>query len=244
MTHKAANSLLTDEKQDDNITALYNIVIFCVKDIERMTNIQKKSLDTQERILQAGRSEFLAYGFMDASLRNIAKNAGVTTGAIYGYYPDKKALFDALVQMPASTLRQSMIGVQDDFAAMPAELQMSDMYSFSTEALQKLFDFIYENLDAFKLIILCSAGTDYENYLDSLVEIECGNTARFTAAMKDAGFAIPEISANLSHVLASAYFQSLFEAVAHDMPRADADEYIAGLTKFFHAGWDAILKQK
>ena len=29
--------------------------------------------------------------------RNIVKNAGVTTGAFYGYYKSKEELFDALV---------------------------------------------------------------------------------------------------------------------------------------------------
>jgi AcrR family transcriptional regulator len=203
----------------------------------------KDSPDTHNRILQAGKTEFLEHGFAGASLRVIAKSAGVTTGAIYGYYPDKQALYNALVKEPAAFLKQSIANSQDDFAAMPAEFQMHDMYSFSTAALQQFFDFIYANLDAFKLIVLCSSGTDYENYIESLVEIESENTVRFMEAMRAAGFVVVEISANLSHVLASAYFQAIFEAVAHDMPRQEADEYVVGLTKFFHAGWEAILAE-
>ena len=41
---------------------------------------------TQERILSAAMDEFLQRGFRSASLRSIAKTAGVTTGAFYGYY--------------------------------------------------------------------------------------------------------------------------------------------------------------
>ena len=47
-------------------------------------------------------------GFKNASLRSIAQAAGVTTGAIYGYYPDKAALFDALVSEPANHLRDCL----------------------------------------------------------------------------------------------------------------------------------------
>ena len=55
---------------------------------------------TQQSILQAGKKEFLAKGFQAASLRNIAKEAGVTTGAFYGYYKIKEELFDALEAQP------------------------------------------------------------------------------------------------------------------------------------------------
>lgn len=41
---------------------------------------------TLQNILAAGKEEFLEKGFKSASLRNIVKTAGVTTGAFYGYF--------------------------------------------------------------------------------------------------------------------------------------------------------------
>ena len=52
---------------------------------------------TLHLILSAAMQEFLEKGFTSASLRNIAKKAGVTTGALYGYYDSKEDLFEALV---------------------------------------------------------------------------------------------------------------------------------------------------
>ena len=49
-------------------------------------------------IRQAAVSEFMDKGFAGASLRQIVKNAGVTTGAFYKYYPTKEALFAELVE--------------------------------------------------------------------------------------------------------------------------------------------------
>ena len=37
--------------------------------------------------------EFTEKGFQGASLRQIVKQAGVTTGALYGYFSSKEALF-------------------------------------------------------------------------------------------------------------------------------------------------------
>ena len=52
---------------------------------------------TLNLILSAAMLEFLEKGFKSASLRNIVKTAGVTTGAFYGYYKSKEDLFEALV---------------------------------------------------------------------------------------------------------------------------------------------------
>ena len=53
---------------------------------------------TLELIHGAGMREFLEKGYKSASLRNIVKTAGVTTGAFYGYYDSKEELFEALVK--------------------------------------------------------------------------------------------------------------------------------------------------
>ncbi len=48
-------------------------------------------------ILVSAKKEFLANGFEKASMRVIAKNAGVTTGALYTRYKNKNDIFSALV---------------------------------------------------------------------------------------------------------------------------------------------------
>lgn len=51
---------------------------------------------TLEHIHIAAKKEFLEKGFRSASLRNIVKSAGVTTGAFYGYYSSKEELLPHL----------------------------------------------------------------------------------------------------------------------------------------------------
>ena len=55
--------------------------------------MDEKTVSTLERIQQAALDEFAEKGFLGASLRQIVKNAGVTTGAFYGYFSSKEALF-------------------------------------------------------------------------------------------------------------------------------------------------------
>ena len=63
--------------------------------------------ETQIKILEIGKKEFLEKGFKDASLNKIVAEAGFTKGAFYGYYPDKTALFEDLVGETASELPAS-----------------------------------------------------------------------------------------------------------------------------------------
>ena len=58
---------------------------------------QAEQTATLHLILSAAMQEFLEKGYKSASLRNIVKAAGVTTGAFYGYYDSKEDLFEALV---------------------------------------------------------------------------------------------------------------------------------------------------
>ena len=55
--------------------------------------MEETSVTTLEKIQEAAMAEFLDKGFQGASLRQIVKNAGVTTGAFYGYFSSKEALF-------------------------------------------------------------------------------------------------------------------------------------------------------
>ena len=135
--------------------------------------------ETQRKILEIGKKEFLAKGFKDASLRGIVKEAGFTQGAFYGYYPDKAALFDALVSEAADGLVEQFKAAQEaHFDLIPAERTI-DSRRLSTEYLRYFLGYIYDHFDAFKLLLCCSAGTRYENYIHDLVELEVSQTERY-----------------------------------------------------------------
>ncbi len=49
------------------------------------------------QILQAARGIFVERGFLAARVEDIAARAGLSKGAVYFYFPSKRAMFDALV---------------------------------------------------------------------------------------------------------------------------------------------------
>ena len=69
---------------------------------------------TLENIHRAAKAEFLEKGYKDASLRNIVKSVGMTTGAFYGYYKSKEELFEAIVGEHYEYILKRFIKAQQD----------------------------------------------------------------------------------------------------------------------------------
>lgn len=201
----------------------------------------KDRSDTKKIILAAGEHEFLDKGYKDASLRDIAAAAGVTTGAIYGYYRDKSALFTALVEPAAATFVEQFKTAQYTFMGLSQEEQIQTMHAYSSGALHRMLDYVYEHFTAFRLLTCCSVGTKYENYVDEMVELEAKATEHFMTVLRQNGYAPLKLSPNLIHILSNSYFSAIFEIVVHNMEQAEADEYVEHITAFFTAGWNLVL---
>ena len=192
-------------------------------------------------ILQVGKKEFLEKGFKDASLRGIVKEAGYTQGAFYGYYPDKAALFEALVEPAAGDLiAQFRQAQQAHFDLIPVG-NTGESHALSTDYLRRFVAYIYDHFDAFKLVICCSEGTQYASYIDDLVAIDEAQSEVYFSELKKLGVLEGRVSPTLRHMLTSAYFTAVFETVRHDMPKDEALNYIEELAMFFNNGWASFF---
>ena len=196
-----------------------------------------KYTETQRKILEVGKEEFLAKGFKDASLR-----AGFTQGAFYGYYPDKAALFDALVSEAADTLMEQFKAAQRAHYDLITEEKTAQSQELSTDYLNYFINYIYDNFDAFKLVICCSEGTRYSNYVHELVELEVSQTEKYYQQLRQLGKVEGVVNHDLHHMITSAYFTAVCETIAHGMPKEEAMRYVEELAKFFNSGWKGLLR--
>ena len=197
--------------------------------------------ETQQKLLDAGRAEFLEKGFKSAPLRSIVKRAGFTLGAFYGYYPDKAALFEALVEPAAGNLVSMFEQAQEAHFALLPQGQAAKSRQLSTEYLNVFLEYIYQEFNAFKLLVCCADGTKYEDYLHQLVEIEVSRTTQYYAALRKSGKVRGQVGPEVHHMITSAYFTAVFETVRHDMPIEHAKEYTTQLSTFFNCGWDGLV---
>ena len=146
----------------------------------------KQVEETRGLVLQSAQREFLDKGYEKASLRSIAQNAGVTTGALYVRFPNKSALFAALVEpVSAHLLGLFRTGNDQGFEQLD-EGRPEDMWSTSEDVITRIVDYIFEHKEPFDLLINHAAGSGYEHFLDDLVEEEVSQSLAYLDAMRRA----------------------------------------------------------
>lgn len=197
--------------------------------------------DTQKKILKTAEQEFMACGFQKASLRNIAKTAGLTTGAVYGYYPDKESLFAALVSKPANELIECFIKMQNNHAMLTNEEKITNTGMSMKTGIAFFCEYIYEHHNAFYLIACCSEGTKYQSYIDDMVAIEEKAMHTYLEFLIEENKISRTLDKMLVHILISSSFNSVFEVARHNMTKDKTMEYAKELSVFYVAGWNKLL---
>src|SRR5262252_6253220 len=70
---------------------------------------KERTQENQERIESAALELFTTQGFHGTNNREIAKKAGVSTGAIYTYFPSKEAIFVRLAENNRSHMEERIL---------------------------------------------------------------------------------------------------------------------------------------
>ena len=203
--------------------------------------MENENLGTRDNILRAAMAEFLDKGFQGASLRQIVKNAGVTTGAFYGYFSSKEALFNALVEPHAAALMGRFMEAQTSFAELPEEQQPEHMGVESSDCVHWMVEYICQHRQPVKLLLTRAEGTGYEHFVHNMVEVEVEYTLQYMEVLRRLGRDIPELSQSLCHIIASGMMSGIFEIVIHDMPREQAVRDVDQLCDFYTAGWLKLM---
>jgi AcrR family transcriptional regulator len=88
------------------LTSVTSVTLLSVVEIGTApgTTAARKGERTRAALVDAAIARFAADGFRKASLAEIANDAGVSPTAVYRYFPDKDALFEAAVNADADGL--------------------------------------------------------------------------------------------------------------------------------------------
>ncbi len=198
--------------------------------------------NTLEKINAIATQEFLEKGFRGASLREIVKKAGVTTGAFYGYYKSKEELFSALVKPHADYVQNYFNSTVEKFMEIPKSQWAQNMSAYSKDGMVHVFEYAYNHKDLFRLILTASEGTEFENFIHNIVQVEINITHVFYREMEKQGYKPYAFDPNLEHTIISGQFSALFELIVHDIPFEDGKKCVQALHDFYEAGWASVLK--
>ena len=178
-----------------------------------------------------------------AYLRNIVKKVGMTTGAFYGYYKSKEELFEALVGEHCQYLIDHFKNAQKQFDDLPYEQQPEMMNDILGLCMFDMLHYAYEHLEECKLILCCSEGIRFFDFIDKMVKIEVEGTHAYQRVLDELGRPSPPLDPTLEHILITGMFHTFFELIIHEMPLPDAENYVKEMRDFYSAGWMKIMGQ-
>jgi AcrR family transcriptional regulator len=88
---------------------------------------------TAQKVLAAAEALFVEEGFEAATIREIAKRAGMSTGAVFASYEDKAHLLAAVLERHLDALREHLSEVRARRHGSPA-VRIDDAFRFEYEA--------------------------------------------------------------------------------------------------------------
>ena len=192
--------------------------------------------ESHKRIIKAAKQEFLAYGYSEASLRRIAANANLQVGGLYKHFASKDALFESLVEPAIQGFYALYQAIETEYMGEAAANEWEDQ----GEAV-RVMKYIYDHLDEFKLLILRSEGTRYADFKHEAAKLEEEATLRYLDAVRANGGQVNNFDSMEFHLLSTAYVESFFQPLIHDLDREKALHYAKTLAEFYQPAWKTWL---
>ncbi len=192
--------------------------------------------ENHEKIIAAAMKEFMEYGFNDASMRRIAAACDMSVAGLYKHFPSKEDMFAALVEPIYNDFLSLYENAEYEQFNMMTTMELSEIWNDGKDS-QLIIDFVYDNFDAFKLLICKSQGTKYENFVHDVAVMEEKTTRRFLDIYKKRGGHVNKIVSKELHLLVTVNTNAVFETVEHGFTKKEAMHYAKTLDEFFTASW-------
>ena len=204
----------------------------------------KDDRETKEKLLASAEHEFMEKGYQGASLRNICKNAGVTTGALYFFFKDKDDIFASLVAPVLGSIRTMMEAhMQQELQEVKGELQEGkDDFSDDIYASQRIIHELYQNYDRVQLLLTKSQGSSLAGCIDEFVAFTEKNYRMLADAQaKVCGVAAPDDYT--IHWMAHMQIDAFVHLLTHESDEEKAVAHLGDILKYLLAGWYALFQR-
>ncbi|MDB5186135.1 MAG: kstR 2 [Candidatus Saccharibacteria bacterium] len=198
----------------------------------RTTPVHKRSQATIQKILNTAEAAFLELGYDKVTTRIIAERAGVPTGSLYHFFPNKNAILDGLA---ARHLEAQKDMHQDLQSVSPT----TDLEVFIDLLVDKILIHFESHAPFERIINARSSSSEIAEYVKRFNEEALNNTIRNMAA------AYPSVSPDVLKVQAEttvALVRSLLDVSTRQSDAATRAKVIENMKVALHAIWEPLIK--
>ena len=196
--------------------------------------------ESRERLIECAKKEFLEKGFAKASLRQIAAEAGLTTGAVYFFFKDKNGLFGAVVEKTLTRITKVISEhFQEDIETELANYvhTENDHADFADD----IVDALYADYDSTMILLKKAQGSEYENVIENITQML--NVTYTAIAEKDAQI-MPEKKINwyILHWMCHVQINAFVHLLEHERDHGKAKKKIRPVMELLITSWiDYVL---
>lgn len=199
--------------------------------------------ETRKKLLDSAKQEFLDKGYMKASLRNICKNAGVTTGALYFFFQDKEDLLRQLVEVPLQRLASLIQSHLSDELNMDTAFVSLGDDSEDIQAAREIVHFMYQHSDIFQILLTKSQGSVYEDIVSRFAdwgEQHYNVLAEMTAAK----LGVSKPDHYMIHWMAHMQVDAFIHLFTHEPDEEKAVSHMEEIVVYLVSGWNGLFATK
>jgi AcrR family transcriptional regulator len=197
--------------------------------------------EVRTAILEAAAAEFRKYGYAEASMRRIAREAGMTTGNIYRYFRNKEELFDAIVgpiYSQYSTYAQEYL--------QTADVHMTQDEQVAGEFLDRVEEVLVGLLKAsgpgLQLLICRSEGSKYESIKQELHAFSSTLLLKLFTAAKPAGAALTDYEQAEISMISATLIEGIVLIIRDNTDQKQLGLLVDRLIAVYCSGIDQLLE--
>lgn len=202
------------------------------------------SKNTKEKILKSAKNEFLEKGFLKASLRNICRNADVTTGALYFFFKDKDDLFCELsreLRDKLFALMQGHFEIEDVLSADDITKKIDSMDSDDDiDAAVQITKLLYKYRDETILLFTKAQGSSLENLEDIIIQMTETQLKKIANISSEASNTINEY---FIHWIAHMEIDAFKYMILHIENEEEGLKYIVQAVNYMVKGWFCLFNK-
>jgi len=198
--------------------------------------------DVRLEILRQARVEFISKEFRGASLRAIARKAGMTVGNIYRYFKNKDVLFRELLAPVIGQVEMMKMGMRQHERTpkgSQAETAEHDQITFG------IYTFILTHREDLKLLLTGAGGSSLENFEEELILWYAGI---YKKALQEAWAQIGKdefsVHDRTIYLVAQSVADSIIEVIVNEYSLEEVRIVAAEMSAFFEGGTRRILASK
>lgn len=195
--------------------------------------------ETRQKLLENAKKEFMEKGYMQASLRNICRNAGVTTGALYFFFQDKEDVFASLVEEPLMKLYETM---NLHYESEIERRELPEDIGEDLAAAAQSVHYMYQYYDEFMLILTKSQGSRFEHCVEQFVEITEKHHRRLADHMAEK-MEVPPVEDYLIHWMSHMMVDMFVHMLTHEPSEQEAQKHLTLIIQYMIDGWKGLFRK-